>query len=213
MNTRYIFQKNSNSERKEHGLPIAVAIICLMTFAILFGITAYLLFSDGVGAFSGAVRSRINPCYGSSAMGTHGRFQIPDLGIDVALYDSNGNAQEIVDALDSAVFHAYGTSDGYIGDHCSEDGGFCWLRWAVEGKTIAKIVYADGSTEEWICRHKYWDCLLHDGCLNIGTGQNPKDIYDGGIWTFTCLDKTGIHQIGIWWERVENSPSEPISRN
>lgn len=204
-----------NSERKEYRFTVAIVIICkcLLIFAMLLGIAAYIFFDNGVGSISGAVRSRLNPCYGSPVMGTHGRFKIPDLGVDVALYDSDGNAREIVDAPDSAVFHSYGTSDGYVGDHCSEDGGFCWLQWAVEGKTIAEIVYADGSTEYWICRHKYYDCLLQDGSLTIGTGQKPADIYVGGLWTFTCLDRSGVRQIGIWWESIKNSPPGAGCRN
>lgn len=181
-------------------------LVWLMFAALLFGTTYYLFCGEGVGQLSGIVRSWYNPCYGSETMGTHGRFQIPDLGIDVALYDGEkGKTAEIVDAGDSAVIWTpYGTSEGYIGDHSSENGGFCYLKYAVPNKTVAKIVYADGTEEQWICRHKYYDCTLKEGKLYIGTGQNPKDIYDGGIWTFTCLDKTGIHQIGIWWERIEN---------
>lgn len=176
----------------------------LLFVAVLFGTTYYLFFGEGVGEISGWARSLMNSCYGSDTMGTHGRFQVPDLGIDAALYDSEGNAQEIVDASDSAVYMDGGRAEGAVSDHNSTDGGFCWLRWAVPNKTIAKIVYADGTEEQWICRHKYYDCTLMDGSLYIGTGQATKDIYDGGIWTFTCLGKGGIHQLGVWWERIEN---------
>lgn len=181
----------------------------LMFVALLFGTTYYLFYGSGVGELSGIVRSYLNPCYGSTVIGTHGRFQVPDLGIDVALYDyevvdKHSNTAQVINASDSALFKPWGTADGFVGDHCSPDGGFNSLKYAVPGKTVAQIVYADGTTERWRCmivdRHcSGWHKTIYDS-----TGADTQQLCNGGIWTFTCANPYGTSTTGVWWERIEN---------
>lgn len=180
----------------------------LLLVSVFFGLTNYLLYGSDVGRLSSLVRSWYNSCYGSETVGTHGRFQAPDLGIDVALYDSEGgNAQEIVDAADSAVFMPWGTADGCITDHCAADGGFCFLKCAEQDKTKAKIVHVDGSEEEYICRIVDSRCsACGQGSTTIynSVGADTKKLFSGGLWTYTCNADGRTSTTGVWWERIEN---------
>lgn len=179
----------------------------LLLVSVFFGLTNYLLYGSDVGRLSSLVRNWYNPCYGSETMGTHGRFQVPDLGIDVALYDSQGNAQEIVDARDSAVFMPWGTADGCITDHCAADGGFCFLKCAGQDRTKAKIVYADGSEEEYICRivdSRCSACGQGSTTIRNSAGTDTKKLFSGGLWTYTCNADGRTSTTGVWWERIDN---------
>ena len=82
--------------------------------------------------------------------GTHGRIEIPDLGIGVPLYETgSGNAQNLVDNPGSAAFIRYGTQS-IIADHVSQ--GFSNLINVKPGVTKAYIRYADGRQEEYTCQ-------------------------------------------------------------
>lgn len=85
--------------------------------------------------------------------GSVGRLTIPDVGINVALFNSgvfDANAQAIVDNQDSAAL----LSDidvPIIADHT--DQGFCGIKSAVVGQSIAYINYGD-YTESYTCVKK-----------------------------------------------------------
>lgn len=81
--------------------------------------------------------------------GTHGRIEIPDLEIEIPLYNSEcGNSQSVVDNLDSAVFISYGKY-GIIADHV--DQGLKNLINAKPGITKVYIRHENGSQESYIC--------------------------------------------------------------
>lgn len=71
----------------------------------------------------------------------YGRFQVPDIGIDVAVYE--GNAQSIVDRSDSAAIFTVSGHDGVtIADHKTQD--FKPLQKCKKGMQ-ARILRKDGS--------------------------------------------------------------------
>lgn len=84
------------------------------------------------------------------AYGTNGRLEIPDIGIGVPLYEAgNGDAQKIVDNINSAAFIRFGDQD-IIADHVCQ--GFSNLINVKPGVTEAYIRYEDGRQKAYTCQ-------------------------------------------------------------
>lgn len=123
--------------------------------------------------------------------GTHGRIEIPELGISVPLYDSvNGNSQELCDNADSAVCMKW-SSQIAIADHCNQ-GNFSNLNKARVGRTIATIDQQD--------KKEHYRCVRSQiGHIRISESGNR--IFDsnwapaykqnaGGLCIYTCIEKS-----------------------
>ena len=134
---------------------------------------------------------------------------ISTLQICVPLYEGD-NAQEIVDALNSAVFFRLGVQD-CIADHCHQE-GFSRLAGAIPNKTAASII-SQGTRTEYICVHKEIGRLvtdssgthLKDGSMNPVYKQNA-----GGLCIYTCTGKTenAITYVHLTYWRKKSSISQ-----
>lgn len=141
--------------------------------------------------------------------GTHGRLEIPELSIEMPLYDAKGvNAQSIVDAADSAAIFQHG-SQTMIADHVSQ-GMFANLINCRPGKTKAYIRYQEGRSEEYLC-HVSQYAHIH----MIGTGNVLLDWRDdpvssknpGGLSIYTCLGfrHGDIQDVTLtYWKKAES---------
>lgn len=136
----------------------------------------------------------------SKKNGMIGRLYIPDVSVNVALFDTNNlsakDRQYVVDLPDSAAVFCLG-SQRVIGDHDLQ--GFQNIRDAIENKTVAYI--QKGSyTDTYICTE------IGDG-HNVGTTITDKNNLpieernDADIIMYTCN--------GCWqnitytiWEKV-----------
>lgn len=102
--------------------------------------------------------------------GMIGRFIIPDVGINVAVFDCNNadlaGEQNAVDAEDSASWFMWGT-EGIIADHNEQ--GFYRITSAVPNETVA---YIQNGTQF----NKYM-------CVEAGIGKNTQ---------YALLDKNNI---------------------
>lgn len=125
--------------------------------------------------------------------GTHGRIEIPDLEIEIPLYDSEyGNAQSIVDRLDSAVFISHG-QQGIIVDHV--DQGFKNLINVKPGITKAYIYYydpelKDGSVEQYSCVCSQLGHIkknISGNRLFDWSWKQAPDKNKDGLTIYTCL--------------------------
>lgn len=115
--------------------------------------------------------------------GMPGRFTVPSLGIDVALFEASpySGSQDIVDAKDSAAIMPFGVQT-LIADHNYQ--GFEAIKSAVPDKTLAYI--NDGQTVEvYICTKigvgENITTNLLDESGNFISCQNP-----GGVCIYTC---------------------------
>ena len=113
----------------------------------------------------------------------YGRLYIPDVGINVALYQvdySSGiDAQAVVDASDSAAYMTSWGATPFIGDHTNQ--GFCGIRSCSSG-TKAFIRHG-GNTYVYSCYY-------------VGGGTNDGSyVYD---WNGTNIFDHGSSDIGMY---------------
>lgn len=112
--------------------------------------------------------------------GAIGRWVIPNVGVNVACYDSN--AQSVCDRKDSAASWQDGEGkQRYIGDHWNQ--GFDAIKNCVPG---TKAYMDDGETKTWyVCTsveygHNTGEMLVDNDYQSI-TDRNP-----GGMTCYTC---------------------------
>lgn len=139
--------------------------------------------------------------------GSQGRLEINELGISVPLYDtSRGDAQKLVDDVDSAAYLRWGTQVA-VADHACQ-ANFANLSRAVPGRTIA-VIDRKTSQEQYMC---YRTQVGH--IRIIAPGNN--NIYDanwapvktqnaGGLTIYTCMGKSAEDVMDIrltYWKKV-----------
>lgn len=119
----------------------------------------------------------------ASRPGMMGRLSIPDVGIDVAIF--NSDSQETVDAVDSACYFDW---LGYpvMGDHQNQ--GWSALQYCVPGSTLA---YFDNgsSVTTYICTDNFTG-------INTGYGFTYDDgtpISGSSLVLYTCLGSDWTH--------------------
>lgn len=105
------------------------------------------------------------------SFGDVGRFYIPSVGVDVAVYyvpmgGNSGWAQSVTDAEDSAVMQNFSASAPYIADHWNQ--GFLAIKDCQVGDR-AYLKHQDGTIEEYECKGVFtghnleYDLVLDDG--------------------------------------------------
>lgn len=116
----------------------------------------------------------------ASRPGIVGRFYIPDLDIDVAIF--NSVSQSVADAKDSANYFAFGDMM-VLGDHWNQ-GNFNNIKKCVEGTKA----YIDNGKEiqEYICvksftGHNKVNVMTDDTGNSLNYGYNT-----GGLTLYTC---------------------------
>ena len=132
--------------------------------------------------------------------GTAGLLLIPDVGINVRLFDgstsSDPHNQKGVDMEDYAVLINYGGSD-VIGDHSNQ--GFSALCRSVQDETRAYIVQEDHSYHEYVCvgvldgSNEEYHLYGSDG---LDYMHAVSDRYD--LVMYTCLENWEHIEIGLW---------------
>lgn len=131
-----------------------------------------------------------------------GRLTIPDVGINVALFNSgvyDANAQRIVDNYDSAALLS-DVDFPIIADHT--DQGFCGIKNAVVGQSVAYINYGD-HTESYTCVKKCLgtndgNYLWDDEGRSIYYFQQDYIQYMPYIIMYTCNEDKYHITITIW---------------
>lgn len=119
--------------------------------------------------------------------GTYGRLEIPELKIAIPVNLSNGNAQKVVDARNSAVYIKWPFQEVIV-DHVSQ-GCFWNLNLVQPGHTKANIIFENGDHFSLICTQ------IQTGHIIIENGKNK--LYDekwdpfrkqnaGGWVIYTC---------------------------
>ena len=110
-----------------------------------------------------------------------GRFYIPDVDINVALYDSW--KQRVCDNKDSACFFNYGVQR-VVADHWNQ--GFNSIK---QCKIGTKAYISDGNSIE---RFECYDIIQghnsDDGSLTTLDGQDIWGMNENGITCYTCND-------------------------
>lgn len=114
--------------------------------------------------------------------GTWGRLFIPSVNIDVALYQTpcTPEAQQIVDAYDSAAYMNTLNGAVLIGDHSNQ--GFDKLI-NVQAGTKMYIYRTDGSVETYICTETCYGTNYASGICDSNGISSEKS---SGIWCYTC---------------------------
>lgn len=133
----------------------------------------------------------------TAVLGDSGRFYIPDVGINVALYYANEMsshfAQQIVDELDAGVYTPHVGGQPYLADHSTQ--GFSGIRYCVEG-TLAYWKHVD--------RIDIFICTAHFNGSNDGLyiydyeGKNCFFENEGGMFTYTCNEDWQHVAIAYW---------------
>ena len=137
--------------------------------------------------------------------GSHGRLEIPSIGISVPLYN-DGDKQKIVDEPDSAVWFKFGVQD-CIADHNYQ--GFSKINDVVPEETVAVILSPDKRVE-YICFRSEVGHIISSGGMNklrdahwdYVNLQNP-----GGLCIYTCLEKSGngIMDVRLTFWRIKDA--------
>lgn len=113
-----------------------------------------------------------------------GRLRIPDVDIDVAVFDwtkTEKTTQEIADEYDSAVLFYYG-EHMVIGDHAGQT--FSVLNKVVENETIAYL-NNNGAKETYCCVETGYGQYLY-GDLYDSSGNLIKTRTATGLFTYCC---------------------------
>lgn len=136
------------------------------------------------------------------------RLFIPQLDIAVRVFKrpvaTAGNGQEIVDAIDSAVYFNMGALE-IIADHCDQS-NFGNLVHSEIGKTKAFLVWKDHDCE--------YECVgVEVGHITIaGVGNrlydgnwNPIYTHQDGLCIYTCLEKSAPDVMDVqltFWKSI-----------
>lgn len=119
-------------------------------------------------------------------VGNVGRLIIPQVNVSVALYKSiletAEDAQNIVNAYDSACYVSYTGWTTYIGDHFFD--GFVNMKNSIPGVTNAYIYWTDGTVSKYRCVSKHYNGVNRGNIYD----DNGTDIYLSGydIAMVTC---------------------------
>lgn len=114
--------------------------------------------------------------------GTWGRLFIPSVNIDVALYQTpcTPEAQQIVDAYDSAAYMNTLNGAVLIGDHSNQ--GFDRLI-NIQTGTKMYIYRSDGSVETYVCTETCHGTNYTSGVCDANGISSEQS---SGIWCYTC---------------------------
>ena len=110
----------------------------------------------------------------------YGRFQIPDVGVDVACYESA--EQSVVDAKDSAAYF-YACGHWVIGDHVNQGFG-----------AIKRCEIGDGAQMVTLQGVEHYTCVGLIQGHNMGTALTDldyrpiDDLYPDTLVCYTCND-------------------------
>ena len=133
----------------------------------------------------------------TAVLGDSGRFYVPDVNINVAIYYANEMssrfAQQIVDELDAGVYTPHVGGQPYLADHSTQ--GFYGVRYCVEG-TLAYWKHVD--------RIDIFICTAHFNGSNDGLyiyddrGENCFYQNEGGLFTYTCNEDWHHVAVAFW---------------
>ena len=147
---------------------------------------------------------KVMPTPKSKTYGTHGRIEIPSLFISLPLYDTHGNAQEIVDMKKAAAYIQW-VKQAAIVDHSGQD-GFERIAKAIPGQTLAYIEYKDGKIKErYICTKKQVGHIKTINGKNKIFDSNGKTPVSGGIVMYTCIGRSAPDVMDVWltyWKKI-----------
>ncbi len=115
--------------------------------------------------------------------GNLGRLLIPDVDIDVALFDAHDDAQQIVDNYDSAAYMDWEMPNIMIADHCYQ--GFTMTKYVQVGTTEAYIVSSSG-TKTLVCIDVIPDAVNAVTDLTYSDMTPISDVYSGKYLMYTC---------------------------
>lgn len=126
--------------------------------------------------------------FATASFGDHGRFVIPDVGVNVALYgislygDSYEYNQAVTDRQDSASYFT-DTANTIIADHWNQ--GFDGIKRCVNG-TKAYIVYGDGTYREYVCTGIDPNGTNNEWQILTSGGVDLLTVPDGRLIAYTC---------------------------
>ena len=135
--------------------------------------------------------------YDSKHIGDSGRFYVPDLGVDVAIYYANEMnapfAQQIVDEEDAGVYTPHIGGQAYLADHSSQ--AFAGLHHCREGlmgfwKHVDRI-------DVFYCTRT---CNGTNDGLYIYDDKEENCFFmnEGGFFTYTCNEDWQHVSIAFW---------------
>ena len=139
--------------------------------------------------------------------GNLGRLEIPTLGINVAVSDTEfGDQQSLVDAEDSAAYLHWYSQDA-IADHRSQE--FSNLPSAVPGKTVAYLLNENGA-KSYVCVYK-GDATVtykdgHKSSIVDDEGRSALSANEGGICMYTCngqLEGSELNVTITYWQPIK----------
>ena len=131
--------------------------------------------------------------------GDRGRLKIPDLGINVAVYEfwDNWTGQAVVDRFDSAGW--YSGARAVVMDHWCD--GFDGIKRSIPGETLGWFEYPDGTKRYILCQsidfngHNSDEVGAYDSM-----GQILYDKVDYDLCMYTCNDHwTNITVVNWNW--------------
>ncbi len=116
-----------------------------------------------------------------------GRLVIPDLDIDIAIFNPLKNNTPTIDAEDSAVYYAVEANAVYcIGDHNYQ--GFNKIMAAVPGETVAYIIWEDSVTT-YISKDNGKGAIdIFSKTIVDEWGKPISDWIDTGLLMITCTE-------------------------
>ena len=133
-----------------------------------------------------------------------GRFRIPSLFIDIPLYKSCGNAQEIVDAPQSAAWIEWRNMIA-IADHASQSG--MWrLKWAIP--RLTRAIVEMGGKRTYICTKKQRG-IIDGGYMIDASGRVVNGMIDIELVIYTCTGRTPGGNTEVWltfWKEKAEAP-------
>lgn len=144
------------------------------------------------------------PAFAGSTENPYVRLVIKDVGINVPLYYTNGyDAQEISDRLNSAMYcpaEVYHELSDSIADHAAQ--GFRKMKLCVPGKSVARLIRADGTEDQYICTGMDFKGRNTKYEILNSAGQNVGQIDKDMLYMYTCTDESGRKvAISYWYPR------------
>ena len=150
------------------------------------------------------ILQQIKPKPKAKIYGTHGRIEIPSLYVSLPLYDTHGNAQEVVDMKNAAAFIQW-VKQAAIVDHSGQD-GFERIAKAIPGSTLAYIEYNDGKVKErYVCTKKQIGHIRTENGKNKIYDADWKTPVSNGLVMYTCIKKSAANVMDVWltyWKKI-----------
>ena len=118
-----------------------------------------------------------------------GRFIIPDIGLDVGLYNASGydrsGSQPITDAYDSAAYLYDFLGRILIADHCYQEFGNLYSARA----GMHAWIYG----QEYVVTEATWG--TNEGYGLVINGTDLRNVYDGQITAYTCASTSDTYNV------------------